>query len=241
MSERKTYGTTDLGAPVSRADLERALRNINANHVDTHDLVLELAAQVVALTDEIVRRDESISDAIDRALPERLEDIRVRDSQAVQRVDLDPDDDKYEVAPADLPCMELMPICKARCCRLRFSLSTRDLDEGVIRWDYGKPYQIRQRASDGYCVHNDPTSGGCTVHPQRPKVCRTYSCATDTRIWLDFEKRIIAPMDAINQAPPARAEPLDLLGRLRERRLARMLERSAIDETFAEDKPREGT
>ncbi|MCX5746376.1 MAG: YkgJ family cysteine cluster protein, partial [Proteobacteria bacterium] len=139
-----------------------------------------------------------------------------------------------------VPCMELMPICKARCCRLRFSLSSRDLDEGVIRWDYGKPYQIRQRASDGYCVHNDHATGGCTTHAHRPKVCRTYSCKDDKRIWLDFDNRIVAPFEAIFRAPE-RLGPIDLVGRLRERRLARELERSAVEEAFAEPGPREGT
>ena len=86
--------------------------------------------------------------------------------------------------------MELLPICQARCCKLSFPLSTQDLDEGVIRWDYGEPYLIRQRASDGYCVHNG--AGSCTVHAQRPMICRTYTCKDDKRIWADFDARILA-------------------------------------------------
>ncbi|MBL0219994.1 MAG: YkgJ family cysteine cluster protein [Myxococcales bacterium] len=40
---------------------------------------------------------------------------------------------------------------------------------------------IRQRASDEYCVHNDPETHHCTVHSARPRVCRTYHCRDDKR------------------------------------------------------------
>src|SRR5215467_4814865 len=93
-----------------------------------------------------------------------------------------------------IPCAELIPLCQARCCTLSFALSTEDLDEGVIRWDYGQPYLIRQRSSDGYCVHNAPGSHACTVHAFRPRVCRGYDCRKDTRVWIDYEQRIPAPM-----------------------------------------------
>ncbi len=189
--------------------------------------MLQLAAHVVVLTDEL-----GLADQVAEKIPERLHEIRLRDSQALQRPDLDPDDDKYTVTPADVPCLELMPICKARCCRLRFALSSIDLDEGIIRWDYGKPYQIRQRASDGYCTHNDVDTGHCTVHANRPRICRTYDCKDDKRIWLDFANKIPAPPEAIfaSREPPK----IDLVERLRARRFAQELERETIDETFAE-------
>ena len=79
-----------------------------------------------------------------------------------------------------------------------------DLDEGVLSWDYFRPYHIRQR-EDGYCVHHaDEVSGGCTVHSQRPAVCRGYDCSKDARIWKDFDQMILADELADeDEAPPA--------------------------------------
>ena len=132
---------------------------------------------------------------------------------------------------------ELMPICKARCCKLSFALSTEDLDEGVIRWDYGQPYRIRQRASDGYCVHNDPRSGGCTVHQHRPAICRRYDCRNDTRIWTDYEARIPAPD---NHPGDGTEGYFDLMDRAKLRALGHVREHNAIGQTFPDDEPREG-
>ena len=33
----------------------------------------------------------------------------------------------------------------------------------------------------------------CTIYERRPGLCRTYDCRGDTRIWLDFERRIPNP------------------------------------------------
>jgi Fe-S-cluster containining protein len=218
----------DDSAPLAtRADLERALRNQNLNHLDARDQLLQLAAHVVALTEEL-----GLEEQVAARIPARLAEIRTQDSTGLQRVDLDPDTDKYEVTPTDVPCLERMHICKARCCRLRFSLSTLDLDEGIIRWDYGKPYQIRQRASDGYCTHNDAATGHCTVHANRPRICRTYDCKDDKRIWADFANMIPAPLEAI--FTPRDPPEIDLVARLQARRFAHEMERETLDETFAE-------
>jgi len=102
--------------------------------------------------------------------------------------------DKY--ALKDLPqidCETRIPLCRGRCCKLHFSLSFQDLTENVVKWDYARPYRILQRVTDGYCVHNDPDTKGCGVYDNRPAICRTYDCREDSRIWLDFEKRIPAP------------------------------------------------
>ncbi|MCP4599003.1 MAG: YkgJ family cysteine cluster protein [Proteobacteria bacterium] len=82
--------------------------------------------------------------------------------------------------------------CKGSCCKLWFSLSRQDLDEGVVKWKYSQPYAIAQN-EEGYCVHQDEKDHKCTVYEHRPYICRTYSCRDDKRIWLDFDKRIINP------------------------------------------------
>ena len=110
----------------------------------------------------------------------------------------------------------------------------------MIRWDYGQPYLIRQRASDRYCVHNDPDSRGCTVHPLRPRVCRGYDCRTDPRVWIDYEHRIVAPMPEDAGHDRGRAMQFDLHERAKARAVAVQRETRAINESFADGSPRKG-
>jgi hypothetical protein len=236
-----TFGTAEPTAPVTRADFERALRFLNMSDLELRELVLSLAAQVVTLTEELTRRLDQTQPALEATVaentPATLKQIRAADAKHVGRVWLETElEDKYAVTGPDVPCMELLDICKARCCKLLFPLSSRDLDEGIIRWDYGRPYMIRQRASDGYCVHNAPDSHGCSVHAQRPLVCRQYDCRQDKRIWIDFEKRIPAPLDVhIDEE-----KPFDLMERAARYAHAMLVERTAVGEVYPEETPREG-
>jgi len=47
------YGTAAPDAPATRAELERGLRSLHLSDLDLRDAVLQLAARVVALTDEL--------------------------------------------------------------------------------------------------------------------------------------------------------------------------------------------
>jgi Fe-S-cluster containining protein len=255
MPDDKTFGTAGPEQPVSRADFERAVRYLNAGNVDLRDTLLKLAAQVVALTDELVRRIDrvepqpappstpareasgTVEEAVLEAVPETLAKIQAADERSTPRVWLETDlDDKYSVTGPPIPCAELLHLCRARCCTLQFALSTADLDEGVIRWDYGQPYVIRQRASDGQCVHNDPDTRACTVHAQRPLTCRKYDCRDDKRVWTDYERRIVAPL-------PLRVEPpatFDLIERVKQRALAVAVEDASLRAVFPEETPKSG-
>jgi Fe-S-cluster containining protein len=84
-------------------------------------------------------------------------------------------------------CAARMHICHAVCCKLDFALSAEEVERGAVRWDLGRPYFIRH-GSSGHCVHNDRETGACGVYDDRPAPCRHYSCATDTRIWSDFDR-----------------------------------------------------
>lgn len=252
--DRPAHGTAARAAPASRADLERAVRGLVLSDLDTRDALLQLAAHVVALGDELTRRLDGVEPrpaapgtpaappratveaAVEAAIPAALARIRAVDAHGPDRVWIDGGEPKHAVTPAEVPCAELLPICQARCCRLPFALSTTDLDEGVLRWDYAKPYVIRQRASDGYCVHNDPDARGCTVHAARPRACRVFDCRRDPRIWLDFERRIPAPEAALvrRHADLADGGGFDLLERARARAVALRLERHAVHEGFAD-------
>ena len=100
--------------------------------------------------------------------------------------------DKYEPgSEVVLDCASRRPICNTVCCRLWFALSALDLAEGVVKWNYGIPYGIAQ-GEDGFCVHLDRSAGGCTIYAQRPLICRTYHCRDDSRIWVDFERKVLS-------------------------------------------------
>jgi len=256
------YGTTAPDAPATRAELERAIRNLNMSDLEQRDTLLKLAARVIALTDELTRRLDgveplpappgtpapppsmTIEAATEAAIEPTLAAIRVNDAQFVTRVLLDLGGPKYPTESPPIPCAELIPLCHARCCALSFALSTEDLDEGVIRWDYGQPYLIRQRESDGYCVHNDPEARGCTVHAFRPRVCRSYDCRNDARVWIDYEQRIPAPL--VRGQVDARVDlerrpsDFDLVERARARAAVLARETVALGESYAEAAPRKG-
>jgi Fe-S-cluster containining protein len=87
-------------------------------------------------------------------------------------------------------CAERLPLCKAICCRLSFPLTADEVQDGRLRWDLGRPYFIRHDAR-GACVHQDSTTGACGVYDHRPGLCRRYTCATDQRIWKDFDKHVL--------------------------------------------------
>jgi Fe-S-cluster containining protein len=106
--------------------------------------------------------------------------------------------DKYAFErTAEIDCADRVHLCKASCCRLPFALSRQDIEERVVRWDFGVPYMIEQGA-DGYCTHHDRCTRRCTIYQERPVPCRGYDCRNDKRIWLDFERRI--PNPAIGRA-----------------------------------------
>lgn len=177
--------------PPDSDDLERGLRFVHLMGMQTKMDVLDTSVRVLALLEEMIARGQ-----VDmRSLEERRERIKRQELERAASqasVQVSPSVDKYQITELpQIDCAARIPLCKGRCCTLTFPLSFQDLDEGVVRWDYSRPYSIRHR-EDGYCVHQSPTHG-CTVYDQRPAVCRTYDCRNDKRIWIDFENRIPAP------------------------------------------------
>jgi len=97
------------------------------------------------------------------------------------------DDDVAERPAVQVDCGTRMAICQAVCCKLEFALTREEVLAGQVQWDLTRPFFV-DRAQNGYCVHNDRRTGGCTVYADRPAVCRGWSCANDPRIWKDFER-----------------------------------------------------
>jgi Fe-S-cluster containining protein len=92
----------------------------------------------------------------------------------------------------EIDCENRLHLCHAACCRLRFALTAHEVEEGRVKWNLGQPYMIRQD-EDGYCHHQDRANQRCGIYEDRPFVCRAYDCRKDSRIWEDFENRIISP------------------------------------------------
>jgi Fe-S-cluster containining protein len=174
---------------LERYEVEDALRFMMHQFTDDKLVHADLNATLKALIDTLIETGALRPEPFERRRQRNLDAATTR---LVERplVKLDRTVDKYALtALPDIDCAALIPLCKARCCKLTVCLSRQDLDEREIVWDYGKPYQIRKK-EDAYCWHSQPETRGCGVYQRRPAVCRTYDCRGDHRIWKDFENRI---------------------------------------------------
>ncbi len=156
--------------------------------------ILEVASFAYALIELLIEKGLLTEDELNQrkqAVAQRLaEKFRHKGMGVVRQ---DPEEDKYSFARGvTIDCESRLHLCKAACCKLPFALSRQDVDEGIVKWDLGRPYMIA-REPDGYCRHLDRCGAGCTIYEQRPVACRAYDCRAEKRIWLDFDNRIINP------------------------------------------------
>lgn len=108
-------------------------------------------------------------------------------------VELSGVEDKYAVTGEPIDCEARLPLCQARCCSFAVMLSRQDLAEGELAWDIDRPYVLARNA-DGYCANLGRDDARCQRYDHRPATCRSYSCRTDARVWIDFDARIPAPL-----------------------------------------------
>jgi Fe-S-cluster containining protein len=177
------------GDPQLAADVKDGLSFCHMASQNVRADASEVALTVMALVEELCAEGIVTPAALEAGRP-AAEAAETAGQMGRLKVRLLPDIDKYSLSGPDVPCEELIPLCRGRCCTLHFPLGRQDLEERVVKWNYLQPYTIRQRQSDLYCVHNDPSTRGCTVYRHRPAICRTYDCRNDKRIWVDFDKRI---------------------------------------------------
>lgn len=179
--------------PVAPEDIERGMRFNHLMEMQTKERMSDLTTTLYAVVETLITQGVLSVEEYDkrRASVGKREAERSRAGEYLPVLSNVPDKYALKELP-DIDCDARIPLCKARCCTLTFPLSEQDLEERVVRWDYGRPYQIGRR-EDGYCVHNHDQTHGCTVYNFRPGICRSYDCRNDKRIWQDFEQRIPTP------------------------------------------------
>lgn len=107
----------------------------------------------------------------------------------------DPEEDKYSFnKDPNIDCSSCLEDCKAVCCKLPFALSKQDVHEGIIRWEFGRPYLIAHDP-EGYCVHMNRETYRCTAYENRPVPCRGFSCRNNEKwpVWKDFNNKELNP------------------------------------------------
>jgi hypothetical protein len=178
----------------TRTEIAEGLAYLHSRVGATAARTLESASFVYALIEILVERGLLSVEEIDarkrQVAPRLLKRFEAQDAGvAIQ----DSAHDKYQ-APhqATIDCASRVSMCKAACCKMVFPLSRQDLEERVIHWQLDQPYVIA-KGRDGSCLHLDRGSLQCTVHSARPLPCRVYDCRNDSRVWLDFEARVINP------------------------------------------------
>ncbi|MBA3457594.1 MAG: YkgJ family cysteine cluster protein [Deltaproteobacteria bacterium] len=187
--------------PATVAELEEGLRQLHRMEMQTK-LQLDRVESLVTAAIKILHRADIVHEkAVEaEAVEQRTKLFAERGEDA--RVYLGPEVDKYTVDVPDIDCASLMHLCKARCCRLSVALDFKDLDDG-LRWEYSRPYELRRRPSDGYCIYSEKETHRCECYDKRPSICRTYDCREDKRVWEDFAAKKPAPWrDDVGVAPP---------------------------------------
>jgi Putative zinc- or iron-chelating domain len=178
-----------------RAETARGLEYAHDRANTNTGKLLEIASFAYSTIELLAEKGIISIEEVDerkQVVAERLAEKFRRAGMGVVRSE--PELDKYSFSGStEIDCENRVHLCKAACCRLDFALSKQDVEEGVVQWEFSRPYMIK-RAADGYCTHLDKENGcTCRVYEHRPVPCRGYDCRDDKRIWADFEKRIPSP------------------------------------------------
>ncbi len=176
------------------AELVRGLvythNRANANTAELH----QACAAIHAIGDLLVERgllDREEVEARKRKAAEQLQQQYLAQGMATAMQEFGVSKYAFQGGAA-VDCENRVHLCKAVCCKLPLALSREDVQEGIVRWELGRPYMIAH-AADGYCVHMDRQTCACTVYQHRPIPCRGCDCRNDQRIWLDFENKVVNP------------------------------------------------
>lgn len=177
-----------------REEVARGLLYTHSRANANSNKLLEVAAFSYALIELLAERGLITVEELDERKSRVGKRLAEQFAEKGMGVALTKEERVADGAPADveIDCENRLHLCHAACCRLRFALTARDVEEGRVRWNLGQPYMIRQ-GDDGYCHHLDRESRRCGVYEDRPFVCRAYDCRKDKRIWEDFEQMRVSP------------------------------------------------
>ena len=70
-------------------------------------------------------------------------------------------------------------------------LTPQEVEGDRFDWDPRRPYALQKNRQG--CVHLQGGGCACSIYNNRPRICQTYSCEKDSRIWADFENMVINP------------------------------------------------
>lgn len=170
-------GQLEKGGLFTHTALSVQAERINRVEAFVYGLADALLESGQVTEEELRTRTENVA----KELKERGETLS---GGVALRVDPEP-----PAADATVDCAARMHVCQAVCCRLSFPLSAPEVEGRRIKWELGMPYFAR-KDDTGSCVHQDENKG-CGIYQDRPRVCRTYSCANDERIWSDFDGMVL--------------------------------------------------
>ncbi|HEX7317664.1 MAG TPA: YkgJ family cysteine cluster protein [Pyrinomonadaceae bacterium] len=177
-----------------RSDVASGLMYAHGRENANTSKVLEVAAFSYALIELLMERGVISVEELDerkRQVGQRLSEKFAEKGMGVALTNDEQDKYAYE-GSIEIDCENRIALCRGACCRLTFALTVQDLEEGSVKWDLGRPYMIRHD-EDGYCHHIERPTKRCGLYEQRPVICRSYDCRKDTRIWEDFENRVVSP------------------------------------------------
>ena len=191
--ESRNNGFIELITAV-REDTSKGLLYTHSRINDSTKKILEstsfLYALIELLSDKGIISIEEL-DARKRQVAERL--VRKFTESGLGLMYQDPEVDKYAFEQETaVDCHSCLNTCKAICCKFPFALSRQDVEEGLIRWEFRRPYLIAHD-SDGYCVHLDRETYQCSVHAHRPVPCRGFDCDNNNRwkVWKDNDRKYL--------------------------------------------------
>jgi Fe-S-cluster containining protein len=187
---RADLAMTEDVAAVDRQLVRSAIRTQRLfNHA--FERLTELEAMLLGLVDVLVRRGVVTEDELEPAARAIRAELARRGEGLEHAAGVRHDPPAAPSEPDVLvDCAARMPVCRAVCCKLAVALSKPEVEAGRLAWDAGRPYYLR-KGPDGRCSHQVRETGACGVYDERPAPCRRYTCATDRRIWADFDGMVL--------------------------------------------------
>ncbi len=147
----KKLSSSDKKLPIKTSDLISGLLYTHQRLNDNTKKNLESSSFLYALIELLEKKglvDIEELDAQKKKVGERLVKNFVDSGMGLMYQD--GENDKYEFdREATIDCDSCLHVCKAACCKMPFALSRQDVDEGIIRWEFGRPYMIAH-GEDGY-------------------------------------------------------------------------------------------